>query len=444
LLLTLFAHPDNKRWVMFTPEGYYDCSSGADELIGWHLNNGADKEAYFLPASKFKNTYYRPDVIYNVLVTYNIQEAIALANRLSNRKENTASIQSMLPPIVHILNPYNGAEQSGSTVKLRYTAVSPNGEAITDVKVLVDGRPMEGARGFKQAGVGNSQEIEVSIPQRDVQVSLLAQNINGWSEAASLNLKWKGAIEQDVLKPTLYVLAVGVSKYNDAQLKLQLPAKDAGDFAKAMQAQKGGLYKDVQVTVLTDAQATRINIIKGLKWLKAQTTQHDVAMLFIAGHGTTDNTGTFYYLPADADVSEIEGTCLMFAEIKNTVASVAGKILVFADACHSGNIMGGRRAADINGLANELVSAENGAVVFTSSTGKQYSLEKAEWGNGAFTKALVEGLSGKADLFKKGKITVKTLDAYITDRVKELTGGQQSPTTVIPNSIPDFPIGLVK
>lgn len=53
-------------------------------------------------------------------------------------------------------------------------------------------------------------------------------------------------------------------------------------------------------------------------------------------------------------------------------------------------------------------------------------------------------MKGKADLFKKGKVTVKSLDVYITERVKELTGGQQSPTTIIPNSIPDFPIGVVK
>lgn len=38
------------------------------------------------------------------------------------------------------------------------------------------------------------------------------------------------------------------------------------------------------------------------------------------------------------------------------------------------------------------IIAENGAVVFTSSTGRQYSLENEDWGNGAFTKALVEGL----------------------------------------------------
>jgi hypothetical protein len=40
-------------------------------------------------------------------------------------------------------------------------------------------------------------------------------------------------------------------------------------------------------------------------------------------------------------------------------------------------------------------------------------------------------------------VTVKSLDYYITKRVKELTQGRQSPTTIIPGSVPDFPIAIV-
>jgi len=33
-------------------------------------------------------------------------------------------------------------------------------------------------------------------------------------------------------------------------------------------------------------------------------------------------------------------------------------------------------------------------VVFASSSGADYSIEDAEWGHGAFTKALIDGLGG--------------------------------------------------
>lgn len=105
--------------------------------------------------------------------------------------------------------------------------------------------------------------------------------------------------------------------------------------------------------------------------------------------------------------------------------------------------MGGRRGLpDITGIVNELASAENGAVVFASSTGRQYSLEDPVWGNGAFTKALTEGLNGKAEYTGKGVITINMLDLYISERVKELTRGRQTPTTTKPKTIPDFPVAV--
>lgn len=84
------------------------------------------------------------------------------------------------------------------------------------------------------------------------------------------------------------------------------------------------------------------------------------------------------------------------------------------------------------------------AVVFASSTGNQYSLENKSWGNGAFTKAIVEGINGKADYTGKGKIIINMLDLYLSERVKELTKGQQTPTTTKPQTISDFPVAVMK
>jgi MFS family permease len=54
---------------------------------------------------------------------------------------------------------------------------------------------------------------------------------------------------------------------------------------------------------------------------------------------------------------------------------------------------------------------------------------EARLGKCAFTKALVEGLNGKANLFGEGTITVASLDAYISNRVTKLTEGRQTPAT---------------
>ncbi len=169
-------------------------------------------------------------------------------------------------------------------------------------------------------------------------------------------------------------------------------------------------------------------------------------MIFFAGHGRENSSGTFYFLPVDADEARMRTTCIMKEEIRETVATVPGKVVVFMDACHSGLLMQEslrRGTPDITGIINELISAENGAVVFSSSTGRQYSLENEEWGNGAFSKALVEGLNGEA-AYNDNKITCKSLDLYITRRVKELTGGKQSPSTNFPPNVEDFPVAIIK
>jgi uncharacterized caspase-like protein len=170
-------------------------------------------------------------------------------------------------------------------------------------------------------------------------------------------------------------------------------------------------------------------------------------VLFFAGHGINDPTGTFYFLPVDADMEKLKRTGIPQSDITSTVAGIAGKVQVFMDACHSGNLMGKlkrRGVVVVSAVVNELASAENGVVVFSSATGRQYSLENREWGNGAFTKGVVEGIRGKADYTATGRITLNMLDLYVSERVKELTQGKQTPTTVKPPNVPDFPLALVR
>jgi WD40 repeat protein len=445
-ILAFFPHADKKRWVLWTPSGYYDASPGAEELIGWHVNNGNDHAGDFFPISRFRTAYYRPDVVAKVLETLDETEAIKLANKESSKKVQEVPVAKILPPVVSILSPKDGSETSAKEVEVKFEVRSPSGEPVTNVRVLVDGRPI--GRGLAIKEIQKDQGIQTTrtpIPEKDTEISIIAENKYAASEPATVSLKWRGKAKEDefTIKPKLYVLAIGVSKYEDKNLILQFAAKDAKDFADSLLKQKGGLYRDVVVKILTDGKATRDEIIDGFDWISKETTNKDVALVFLAGHGINDSGGIYYFLPVNADMDRLRRTAVPFTEMKNTVASLAGKTILFIDTCHAGNVMGARAVApDITGVVNELASAENGAVVFASSTGKQYSFEDPTWGNGAFTKAAVEGIEGKADYTGKGKITINMLDLYISERVKELTKGKQTPATAKPQTIPDFPLAL--
>jgi WD40 repeat protein len=446
-ILALFPHKDKKRWVIWTPKGYYDASPGGEELIGWHINNGKDKEADFFPVGRFRDRFYRPDVIAKLFTTYEEERAVALANEESGGKRVETDIQNILPPVITILSPFDGSTISKNELTIRYAIRNPSKEPVTKIQVLIDGRPVSSTRGIqikpKDVETG---EITVTVPERDFELSLIAENKYSASVPSTIKLYWKSdkpKPEEFVIKPKLYILAIGVSKYQNKDLQLQFASKDAKDFVEAMKLQKGKLYQDIVVKLLTDEHATKDDILDGLEWLQREVTSKDVAMVFIAGHGVNDPTGVYYYLPANADLEKLKRTGVPYSDIKNTLSGLAGKVVMFVDTCHSGNVFGGRRSlSDITGIINELSSAENGVVVFASSTGRQYSLEDPQWGNGAFTKALLEGLKGKADLLGKGKITINMLDAFIAERVKELTKGKQTPVTAKPQTVPDFPIAV--
>jgi WD40 repeat protein len=454
-MLTFFPHADRKRWVLWSPSGYYDAAPGAENLIGWHVNRGKDVAADFFPVSRFRSTFYRPDVVAKVLEGLEERTALRVANEDAGRRSQTVDIAKTLPPVVQILAPTESATVSTPEVRVRFAVRTAADAPIIGVRARVNGQAVNlgDARNVVGTSTEAARELAIRIPPQDSDIMLFAENRHGVSVPAVVHVTWRGAPPPAAsapaadfsVKPKLYVLAVGVSAYQDPAMRLGFPAKDARDFAQAMQRQRGGLYRDVEVKILTDAQASKDEVLDGLDWLRREVTQKDVGMLFLAGHGVNDPTGIYYYLPANANVDRLMRTGVPFSDIKNTLSSLAGKALFFVDTCHSGNVMGTRRAGpvDITGVVNELASAENGVVVFASSTGRQYSMESKEWNNGAFTKALVEGLLGQAAVGQTGRITHKMLDFYVAERVKALTKGQQTPVNTSPQGVPDFPIAVV-
>jgi WD40 repeat protein len=418
-LLALFPHNDGKRWIAWTPEGYYAASAGAEDLIGWHVNRGFDRAPDFYPASRFRERFSRPDVITRVLKTLDVAEALKEANAANDRETVATELRSILPPDVKILAPTDEEEVKRSEVTLTYLAES-------------------------RAGPVTIGKLTIPIPAQDAAVSVIAENEHSASEPATIRLVWSG--QKDWYKANLYVLAIGVSTYVVKNLNLEFAAKDAQDFAKTIKAQEGGLYKSITIKELTNKQVTVNSIKDGLDWIEKETTSRDVAMVFLAGHGVKGPRSRYWFLPHDADIAKLKVTAVSGPDIVDFLRAVAGKTLFFVDTCHSGDILDGVRAdsqPDVDQLANELASAENGVIVYTSSTGNQFSRENKDWQNGAFTKALVEGLAGKADYTGDKTITVNELDVYLSDRVKKLTKGQQKPTSAKPKTIENLTIAQI-
>jgi len=437
-LLAFLPHKDGKRWVMWTPSGYYDASLGGEDLINWTINRGKDQAADAFPVSSFRDQFFRPDIVAAVLNTLDERQSIVEANaKRPGRSPTVADITKIEPPVLAILSPRDGDATAGSPVTVRYSVRSPSGIAVTKVRVIYDGSA-EDAKGPGSGNLptaGNVDAIESTLtlnpPAGTNYIGLQAETASGSSVPQVLRLLPNP--KPVVTKPKLYALAVGVSAYAHPELKLNYSAKDADDFAGVMKTHSK-LYRDTEIRILDDSRASRAAILDGLAWLEQSVGPGDVAMLFLSGHGDQDPTGAYYYLPQNADPTDLHGTGISNAELLTLVSQIRGKIVLFLDTCHAGAVLSARSDA----LANQLY--QHGAVVFASSTGDQSSLESPIWNNGAFTKALVEGLAGGADMVHRGNVTVTGLDDYLEFSVPQLTENRQTPIGVRPPTVPNFAI----
>ena len=467
LAFSAFTTPDRRRWLLYTPGGYYDASVGGEDLAGWLVNRGKLAASDFFPLSRFRSSHFRPGVIQAVLTTLDEKAALkegaarapvpaapapdpdAAADGESADVDAAAAaaIAARLPPAVSILSPGATTTADRADFSLRVAVRAPADAPLLRMRVRVAGADGEARIRTEPVADAIHADIALKLPAEDTRVAVFAENRHGVSAPAVVNVKWTGAAPAAPVPRRLYVLAVGVSDYINPAYRLGLAAKDAGDLVAALLRQKGGWYDGVDVKLISDRQATRKSVEAGFAWLRERVGAQDTAVIFLAGHGINDGRGDYHFLPADADLERVDDTGVSFLAVRGVLAALPGKVLLMADTCHSGNILGRLRRgqnSDATAALNDLASAENGIVVFASSTGQQLSQESASWGNGAFTKALLEGLGGQADFKQRGRITYKMLDLYISDRVSELTRGAQTPVSPSPVGVPDFVVVEVK
>lgn len=250
---------------------------------------------------------------------------------------------------------------------------------------------------------------------------------------------WRGvaaplapATSPALVRPSLWLLSVGVSRYRESRIALQFADADARAVAEALQAQASGpMYREVKAQVLLNAAATRASIIGGIKQFLGQAGPDDVAVIFLAGHGVRDqDTGSYYFLPfpATGDNLHAEGLRMSdFNEMVTVLRHNVHRVVVMLDTCHAGALDLGTRALPAGEELAAQVSVSEGLFLLAASKPGERSKEDAAYGHGAFTYALLMGLQGSADADLDGVISVSDLFAFTARQVPVITGGRQHP-----------------
>jgi len=498
LLLSVFVGSD-REWVAWTAGGFYKSSVGGDRIIGWHVNQGRDRMARYVYAWQMRRRFERADIIERVLKAGSAAKAIRLAGpgrtgrktmdpedrELAELEKGLEGIDPdedidkllkslqfdgdrlslgpvggsaetmahVLPPMVTVHEPVVDARVNGREARVRATVASEL--PVRKVTVLVNGRRTRGLAGITTGLKAVPVAVTVTLIEGENVITISAENAAGISQPASVRVVSRPPA--DLMKPRLYLLSIGVSRYQDPSLNLRYAAADAQSIAEAFIGQEGALFGKAERKLLLDSGATRRQVLKGLDWLGKSVTQRDLAVVSIAGHGKRDDRGSFFFLPHDGEQDDLRATCVRWTEFRDALNVLPCKVILVMDTCHSGAVTGTmtRGGLDLTDVVKELTSAENGIVTMTASTGRELSQEADAWGHGAFSLALVEALTGKhlhrercqtplpADYNRDGVIILDELAAYVANRVKELTAGAQHPT-VQRGDVPSFPVAVTK
>lgn len=379
----------------------------------------------------------------------------------------------------HDLNEFRTIDVNQREINIKAVALANKELSKRNFAVLLNGRRAQGqkldesrltppenhlANRIQQS---YTNVINLSEGQNEVQVVYYddeGKEIIGKSTPLIFNYITKEA-------PNLYVLAIGV-EHEDLAYTVNDAKKFAGMYGK-LRDQKGRTFRKVNVLELTKKEETTENNIKRAFLNLARNNSikdNDLIVVFISSHGKVIEGNRYVLLPSDYDPQYEELSTIDFNEdILKRLRALDGNKLLFIDACHSGSA-GSRSFSDAaaSKMMNDLINATAGMEIFASCAEQEFSYEDESWGNGAFTKAIIEAfhnetveIDGKkvnADIFTEingvkdhgsdGVITIEELKIFVQQRVpylvKSVKRKEQNPTNKSTDLLPhDMGIYLI-
>jgi uncharacterized caspase-like protein len=272
------------------------------------------------------------------------------------------------------------------------------------------------------------------------------------STSARINIAVPATAPRPVGAPTprLFVLAAGVDNYTDLRFRLTYAVTDARAVAQAMQDTGHGMYRSVEVTLLSDAEVTRDRLDAAFADLSKKIEPSDVFVLYLAGHGKTVD-GRYYFVPPTFKVDgQLDESTINAAVAAQGIAQEqwqrwftqvpARRSLILFDTCESGTIAKDERETKglERGAANDRLAQATGRSILTASSSSTVAFEGYR-SHGLFTYNLLDAID-RGDGDASGTIEVSELAAYVYSQVTSIServfGQRQEPQIKITLNYP--------
>ena len=251
---------------------------------------------------------------------------------------------------------------------------------------------------------------------------------------------------------TLYLVVVGINKYQNEKMSLNYALADATAFKNEVEKDAKSMLTNIKTYFITDNNADKSGITTALKAVQQNAKPQDVFVFYYAGHGViSEKNKEFYLVPTN--VTDLKNVDAALEE--NGIAAKllqgyavdiqAQKQLFILDACQSAGAFEAMLSADANQQKSLAVVARSTGTHWMAASGaQQFANEFSSLGHGAFTYVLLLALKGEAANNKM--ITVNGLKNFLQLQVptlmKKFNGSAQYPASYGFGN--DFPVELIK
>jgi hypothetical protein len=340
---------------------------------------------------------------------------------------------------------WRGGEQAGFVV-----TVTNTGDDVANADVMLSGDEyllgLFGAkRSLGEIGPGESKSEVYSLvlpgdpPEREATICVQVRERSTGASTSKMEAIKVALLKGDVSAPDLppdpvlptpsvfegkrsngHALVIGFASYQHV-VAPQYSRADAEIFAVYARRVLGV----ANTKLVCDEQATGSTIRANLTdWMKKK---HGFKVVYFAGHGVPDpenpRSGGVCVLPYDGD-PELKSTLIPVSDLAELGANPDDTVVVFIDACYSGE----GRTVEL--ASRPLVLAEipeTKAITFAAAEGSQPSKEFEKAQHGYFTYYTLLGLKGKADANNDGWVTTTELYNYVKKNVSDATNEVQVP-----------------
>jgi pimeloyl-ACP methyl ester carboxylesterase len=209
-------------------------------------------------------------------------------------------------------------------------------------------------------------------------------------------------------------------------------------------------YKEENISLLVDSEATNTNIIKALDDLVENTDEESSVFIYYSGHGGTytdndiieleqggvglkpeeENRSHYYLVPNNFDPKNFRETWVLASDLKNKLRSLKSRrLILFLDCCHAEGMTKAGPELQSKSLKDRIRNPEGlvhkiddgrGISIVSSCRADELSWILGDEPNSLFTTCLLEVLRGEhKDVYEEPYIRMTEVVQYVMKRVPE-------------------------